>query len=103
MVEKIDKDNECSWIDDSYKQGKDRFQLSYKLLGSNFDIWQHFHEELHLHIFSYLNANNLITLCYVSKCFRKLVLKKFAKYYDLSTGFCSVNIGQTKLKKMYFD
>ena len=26
---KIDPDNEFSWIDDSYKQGKDRFQLSY--------------------------------------------------------------------------
>ena len=24
---KIDPDNEFSWIDDSYKQGKDRFQL----------------------------------------------------------------------------
>ena len=27
--EKIDPDNEFSWIDDSYKQGKDRFQLGY--------------------------------------------------------------------------
>ena len=27
--EKIDPDNEFSWIDDSYKQGKDKFQLSY--------------------------------------------------------------------------
>ena len=26
---KIDPDNEFSWIDDSYKQGKDRFQLGY--------------------------------------------------------------------------
>ena len=26
---KIDPDNEFSWIHDSYKQGKDRFQLGY--------------------------------------------------------------------------
>ena len=26
---KIDPDNEFSWIDDSYKQGKEKFQLSY--------------------------------------------------------------------------
>ena len=26
---KIDPDNEFSWTDDSYKQGKDKFQLSY--------------------------------------------------------------------------
>ena len=26
---KIDPDNEFSWIDNSYKQGNDRFQLSY--------------------------------------------------------------------------
>ena len=68
----------------------------------NFDIWQHLHEELQLHIFSYLNANDLITLCYVSKCFRKLVLKKFAKYYDLSTGFCSVKYWTNEIEKNVF-
>ena len=26
---KIDPDNEFSWIDDSYKQGKEKFQLGY--------------------------------------------------------------------------
>ena len=26
---KIDPDNKFSWIDDSYKQGKEKFQLSY--------------------------------------------------------------------------
>ena len=26
---KIDRDNEFSWIDDSYKQGKEKFQLGY--------------------------------------------------------------------------
>ena len=26
---KIDRDNEFSWIDDSYKQGKEKFQLSF--------------------------------------------------------------------------
>ena len=71
-------------------------------MGSNFDNWQHLHEELQLHIFLYLNANDLITLCYVSKCFRKLVLKKFAKYYDLSTGFCSVKYWTHEIEKNVF-
>ena len=26
---KIDPDNEFSWIDDSYQQGKEKFQLTY--------------------------------------------------------------------------
>ena len=26
---KIDPDNEFSWIDDSFKQGKEKFQLGY--------------------------------------------------------------------------
>ena len=34
----IDPDNEFSWIDDSYRQGKDKFQLSYSFLGSKFNI-----------------------------------------------------------------
>ena len=26
---KVDPDNEFSWLDDSYKKGKDKFQLGY--------------------------------------------------------------------------
>ena len=26
---KVDPDNEFSWVDDSYKKGKDKFQLGY--------------------------------------------------------------------------
>ena len=36
------------------------------------------------------------------KCFRKLVLKKIAKYYDLSTGFCSVKYCTNKIEKNVF-
>ena len=38
----------------------------------------------------------MVTLCYVSKYFRKLVLNKFAKY-DISTGFCAI-----KYLKIFF-
>ena len=54
---------------------------------------------MQLKLLSYLNANDLITLCYVSKYFRKLVLIKFAKYYDLSAGFCSVEYWTNKIEK----
>ena len=47
-------------------------------------------EELQLKLLPYLNANDLITFCYGSKCFRKLVLKKFSKIFEISIGFCSV-------------
>ena len=43
-----------------------------------------------LHILLYLNAKDLIALCYVSKYFRKLVLKQFNKFYDISTRLCAV-------------
>ena len=38
----------------------------------------------------------------MSKCFRILVLKKFAKFYDLSTGFCSVKYWINKIEKNVF-
>ena len=38
----------------------------------------------------------------MSKCFRKLVLKIFAKYYDLSTGFCSVKYWTHEIEKTVF-
>ena len=39
----------------------------------------------------------------MSKYFRKLVLKKFVKHYDLSTGFCSVKYWTNKIEKNVFD
>ena len=48
------------------------------------------YEELQLKLLSYLNAEDLFTFCYVSKYFRKLVLKKFSMIFEISTGFCSV-------------
>ena len=83
---KVDPGNDFSWVDDSYKQGKERFQLGYYFLGSNFiNISENLEEELQLHILSYLNAIDLITLCYVSKYFRKL-----HKHHDISIGFCEI-------------
>ena len=38
----------------------------------------------------------------MSKCFRKLVLKNFAKYYDLSTGVCSVKYWTHEIEKTVF-
>ena len=38
----------------------------------------------------------------MSKYFRKLVLKIFAKYYDLSTGFCSVKYLTHEIEKNVF-
>ena len=97
----IDPDNEFSLIDDSYRQGKDKFQLSYSFLRSNFNIWHHLGKELQLRILLYLNAKDLITLCYVSKYFKKLVLKQFEKHYDISTGFFAVSFWTKKLRKMF--
>ena len=51
----------------------------------------------------YLDANDLITLCYVSKYFRELVLKKFSKVYDTSTGFRSVQNWTNAIQKSLFD
>ena len=39
----------------------------------------------------------------MSKYFRKLVLIKFAKYYDLSTGFCSVKFWASKIERNVFE
>ena len=38
---KVDPDNEFSWVDDSYKKGKDKFQMGYEFLGfSLVKIWR---------------------------------------------------------------
>ena len=50
-----------------------------------------------------LNANELIKLRYVSKYFRKLVLKKFVKIYDISTGFCSVKYWTSRIERNVFE
>ena len=39
----------------------------------------------------------------MSKYFRKLVLKKFAKIYDISTGFCSVKYWTSKIERNVFE
>ena len=67
------------------------------------NYWNCLYEELQLKLLSYLNANELIKLCYVSKYFGKLVLKKFAKIYDISTGFCSVKYSTNKIERNVFE
>ena len=47
-------------------------------------------EDLQLLIFSYLNVTDLINFCYVSRYYRKLMLKRFEKYYNLAIGLCSI-------------
>ena len=61
------------------------------------------YEELQLKFLSYLNADDLITLCYVPKYFRKLVLKIFSKIYDISTGFCSVKYWTRKIERNVYE
>ena len=74
---KNDPDNQFSWVDDSYYQAKETFQLSYLIIGTQNNIWTYLHEDLQLRPLSYLNPDDLISLCYVSKYFRKLLLHKF--------------------------
>ena len=70
---------------------KEKFQLSYEILGSYFNVWMQLYENLPLKLLSNLNTEDLITFCYVSKYFRKLVLKKFSRIFEISIGFCSVS------------
>ena len=60
-------------------------------------------EELQLNLLSYLNANDLITFCYESKYFRKLLLKKFSKIFEISAGFCSVQDWAYVIQKNVFN
>ena len=60
------------------------------------------YEELQLKLLSYLNAEDLITFCYVSKFFRKLVLKKFSRVFERSTGFCLVQNWTNAIQKNVF-
>ena len=86
------------------KMEKKNFNWLIKFLGlRNFGIWQYLHEELQLEKFSYFNSHDLITLCFVSKFHRKFALNKYVKYYDLSTGFCSVRYWKTKIEKNIFN
>ena len=57
---------------------------------------------MQLRILLYLNAKDLIILSYVSKYFRKLVLKQFNKHYDISTGFCAVPFWTKKFEENVF-
>ena len=54
---------------------------------------------MHLIIFSFLNAIDLINLCYVSKYYRKFLLQKFHKYYNISTVFCSTELWLNKIEE----
>ena len=68
-----------------------------------FNVWSHLNEELQILILSYFNADELITLCYVSKHFRRFVLSKFLQIYDISTCFCSVDYWTRVIKENVFN
>ena len=51
----------------------------------------------------YLDAKDLITLCYVLKYLRKLVLTNFSKVFNISTGFCSVKNWTNVIQKNLFN
>ena len=99
----IDPDNEFSWCDDSYKSSKGKFH-SIKLLnlGSSSNILPYILEELQMKFLMYLGTEDLITLCYVSKCIRDLVLRNFNQIFRISTGFCSVEHWSSLIKKILF-
>ena len=61
------------------------------------------YEELQLKLLLYLNAEDLITFCYVSKYFRKLVLKRFSRIFEISTGFYSVQNWKYVIQKNVFN
>ena len=51
----------------------------------------------------YLSTDDLITLCYVSKCIRNLVLRNFNHMFRISTGFCSVEYWSDLIEKACFN
>ena len=53
-------------------------------------------------LISYLCVKDIITLCHVSKPYRKFILKKFRETYHISTGFCSVEQWFLIIKKSCF-
>ena len=61
------------------------------------------YEELQLKLLSFLNAEDLITVCYVSKYFRKLVLKKSSRIFEINTAFYSVQIWTYMIQKNVFN
>ena len=44
----------------------------------------------------------MISLCYVSKYFRKLVLKRITKHYNVNTGFCTIKYWTKKIEGNVF-
>ena len=59
-------------------------------------------KELPVNFFMYLNADYLITLFYVSKFSRYIILTKFATIYCISTCFCSVGHWSNSSEKNCF-
>ena len=60
-------------------------------------------EELQILLLSYFDADDLITLSYVSKHFRRLVLKIFSQIYEISTGFFSVTYRTKVIQENIFN
>ena len=90
-MKKIDPDNELSWI-----------SIKILNLGLSSNIFRCILEELQMKFLMYLGTENLITLCYVSKCIKHLVLRNFNQFFCISIGFCSVKHWTDLIKKSCF-
>ena len=99
--EKVDPDFEFSWVNDSYAQPKQKFQLGYQIIDSKNDFRLTIEDILPgnvwWNILNFSEAHDFISLIYISKHLANLLLIKFDKYYKLSTGFCSFGQWRKKL------
>ena len=71
-------------------------------LDSSANILRCILEELSTIFLTYLKTQDLITLCYASKCIRNLILKIFGRIFSISTGFCSTEQWLNLIKKNCF-
>ena len=102
---KIESTVEFSWIDDSYKEAQQQFQLGHSILDfkRRIDYFNVLSQETWIKILPYINDSHyLITLLYVSKFFRKYIFKNYYEFYDLSTYLCAFAYWRKDLEENNF-
>ena len=102
---KIGSTVEFSWIDDSYKEAQQQFQLGHSILDfkRRIDYFNVLSQETWIKILPYINDSHyLITLLYLSKFFRKYIFKNYYEFYDLSTYLCAFAYWRKDLEENNF-
>ena len=102
---KIESTVEFSWIDDSYKEAQQQFQLGHSILDfkRRIDYFNVLSQETWIKILPYINDSHyLTTLLYVSKFFRKYIFKNYYEFYDLSTYLCAFAYWRKDLEENNF-